>query len=128
MSLDKKKKKKKKNHGGLSNKIKTKSLNLKRNVLISNRGRPMGTAGYTVGIIHPSPPKKKPHLELNNALQNSHPFNINGLVIFVIIILLIVLLLLIVIIIIIILVVINWFGFLGRGPAWAALLTRITLS
>jgi len=45
--------KKKKRIGGLSENIKTKSLNLKRNTgLVSYRGRPTGTAGYTVGIIH----------------------------------------------------------------------------
>jgi len=39
--------------GGLSEKIRTKSLNLKRNTgLEPYRGRPTGTAGYTVGIIH----------------------------------------------------------------------------
>ena len=49
-------------------------------------------------------------------------------IIFIIIIVLIVVLLFLLIVIIIIVVIINWFGFLGRGPAWAALLTRITLS
>jgi len=47
--------------GGLSEKIKTKSLNLKRNTgLVSYRGRPTGTAGYTVGIIHTKNKKNKP--------------------------------------------------------------------
>jgi len=47
--------------GGLSEKIKTKSLNLKRNTgLVSYRGRPTGTAGYTVGIIHTKKKKNKP--------------------------------------------------------------------